>query len=130
MHNVEDYPRKQKRLEKITAVCYYDDRKLNRVISGVIIFGWYYYDNTFDYKGQHKMLKGGIFCMPAQWTGDIVGEMHLHGISAKALAAEIGWHEKYLSAVLNGHREPKEAEDACRSALNRIISRQVQNTTD
>ena len=62
--------------------------------------------------------------MPAQWTADVVGKMHLHRIAAKALAEEIGWHEKYLSAVLNGHREPKGAEEAVRSALNRMIANQ------
>ena len=48
--------------------------------------------------------------MPAKWTADLIGDMHLAGVTAKQLAAEVGWHEKYLSAVMNGHREPKGAE--------------------
>ena len=67
--------------------------------------------------------------MPAQWTADLIGEMHLAGVTAKQLAKEVGWHEKYLSAVVNGHREPKGAEQTLRSALARIISAQNQNTT-
>lgn len=62
--------------------------------------------------------------MPAQWTADLIGKMHLNRITAKQLAAEAGWHEKYLSAVLNGHREPKGAEQTLREALSRIISEQ------
>ena len=58
--------------------------------------------------------------MPAQWTADLLGEMHLLGVTSKQLAAEAGWHEKYLSAVLNGHREPKGAEEKLREALERI----------
>lgn len=58
--------------------------------------------------------------MPAQWTADLIGKMHLCGVTAKQLAAEVGWHEKYLSAVLNGHREPKDAEEKLNSALERI----------
>ena len=58
--------------------------------------------------------------MPAQWTADLVGEMHLKKITAKQLAAEVGWHEKYLSVVLNGHREPKGAEATLRAALLRL----------
>ena len=60
--------------------------------------------------------------MPAQWTADIIGEMHLNGITAKQLAAEVGWHEKYLSAVLNGHRNPKNAETTLRAALDRLVN--------
>ena len=59
--------------------------------------------------------------MPAQWTGRLIGEMHVAGVTAKQLAAEAGWHEKYLSAVLNGHREPKNAEETLRAALARLI---------
>lgn len=59
--------------------------------------------------------------MPAQWTATLIGEMHLAGVTAKQLAVEAGWHEKYLSAVLNGHREPRNAEQTLRAALNRLL---------
>lgn len=62
--------------------------------------------------------------MPAQWTADVIGEMHLYGITAKALAAEIGWNDKYLSTVLNGHRTPKNAEAICKEGLARICVKQ------
>lgn len=58
--------------------------------------------------------------MPAQWTADLIGEMHLKGVTAKALAEEVGWHPKYLSAVLNGHRTPKNAETTLRAALEQM----------
>ncbi len=58
--------------------------------------------------------------MPAQWTAEIIGKMHLAGVTMKQLAAEAGWHEKYLSAVLHGHRNPKGAEEKLRSALARL----------
>lgn len=45
--------------------------------------------------------------MLAQWIGDVIGEMHKNKITASELANEIGWHPKYLSAILNGHRSPK-----------------------
>ena len=67
--------------------------------------------------------------MPAQWTAEVIGEMHIHGITAKRLAAEVGWHEKYLSAVLNGHRQPKRAEATLRDALGRMVSARNQDTT-
>jgi len=59
--------------------------------------------------------------MPAQWTAEIIGQLHLNRITAKQLAAEIGWHEKYLSHVLNGHEEPNGAERKIRDALDRLI---------
>lgn len=68
--------------------------------------------------------------MPAQWTANLIGEMHLAGVTAKQLAAEAGWHEKYLSAVMNGHREPKGAEETLRAALDRIIVARNQNNTE
>lgn len=49
--------------------------------------------------------------MPAKWTADLLGKMHLAGVTAKQLAAEVGWNPKYLSVVLNGHKEPKGAEE-------------------
>ena len=67
--------------------------------------------------------------MPAQWTADVIGKMHLNGITAKQLAAAAGWHEKYLSVVLNGHREPKNAEATLKAALDRLISDKSQSVT-
>lgn len=58
--------------------------------------------------------------MPAKWTAALLGEMHLAGITAKQLAEEVGWHEKYLSAVMNGHRNPKNAQQALMAAMQRL----------
>ena len=55
--------------------------------------------------------------MLAQWIGDVIGEMHKNKITASELANEIGWHPKYLSAILNGHRSPKNAEQKVKQAL-------------
>jgi lambda repressor-like predicted transcriptional regulator len=60
--------------------------------------------------------------MPAEWTGDVVGKLHVHGISAKSLACKLGYNSKYLSSVLNGHRTPPKAEEKCKAALNELIA--------
>lgn len=60
--------------------------------------------------------------MPAQWTADIVGEMHLKGITGKQLAAELDWNPKYLSQVLNSADPPRKAEEKIRSALERLTA--------
>ena len=62
--------------------------------------------------------------MPAQWTGRIVGEIHNHGITAKGLAKELGWNEKYLSQVLNSENPPKNAEQKLTDAMYRLIEKQ------
>lgn len=61
--------------------------------------------------------------MPTQWTSDIIGQMHLNCIAFKELAKEVGWHEKYLSAVMNGHRNPKEARGKLTAALDQLIAK-------
>lgn len=58
--------------------------------------------------------------MPEQWTAEIIGEMHLCGVTSKQLAEAAGWNPKYLSTVLNGHRAPKGAELHLRNALKRL----------
>lgn len=61
--------------------------------------------------------------MPAQWTGVIIGEMHTNDITAKQLAAEVGWNPKYLSQVLNSRVNPKDAEEKLKAALESIKQR-------
>lgn len=60
--------------------------------------------------------------MLEEWTGRVVGAMHVHMIPYKVLADELGWNVKYLSAVLNGHRKPKDAQEKIEAALNKVIS--------
>lgn len=67
--------------------------------------------------------------MPAQWTGNLVGKMHCNGISKKRLAQELGYTQEYVSLVLNGHREPPDAEHRFTEAVNKLISEQEQHTT-
>ena len=60
--------------------------------------------------------------MPKKWTGDLVGLMHTNKISFQALADKLGVTNRYVSMVLNGHREPLGAEDKFRTAVNELIS--------
>lgn len=66
--------------------------------------------------------------MPEKWTADLIGEMHMAGITAKQLAAEAGWHEKYLSAIMNGHKNPRGAEGKLRAALCRLREQEQDST--
>lgn len=61
--------------------------------------------------------------MPKEWTGNLVGLMHTHGITFSELADELGVTNRYVSAILNSHKEPTGAEERLRDALNRIIER-------
>lgn len=67
--------------------------------------------------------------MPAKWTADLLGKMHLAGVTAKELSAEVGWNPKYLSVVLNGHKEPKGAEQKLNDALGRLLARNDTTST-
>lgn len=62
--------------------------------------------------------------MPAQWTAEVIGKMHLHHITAKRLSAHLGYHPKYVSAVLNGRRTPQNAEEVFRRAVDELSSSQ------
>lgn len=66
--------------------------------------------------------------MPKKWTGDLVGLMHTHSISNIQLANKLGVTDKYVSMILNGHREPKGAEKRFRAALDTLIEEQDHHT--
>lgn len=67
--------------------------------------------------------------MPAQWTAKLLGKMHIYGITAKQLAAQLGYHPKYVSAVMNGHKEPRGAEQRFNAALDEIITTKGKERT-
>lgn len=60
--------------------------------------------------------------MPAQWTGEIVGKLHANRIQQVQLAAHMGLTPEYVSMVLNGKREPQNAEQTFRAALEELIA--------
>lgn len=61
--------------------------------------------------------------LPKKWTGNLVGLMHNEKVSFSELAEELGVTNRYLSMVLNGHRDPAGAEEKFTAALDRIIQR-------
>ena len=67
--------------------------------------------------------------LPKEWTGNLVGLMHTHGISFSELADELGVTNRYVSAILNSHKEPNGAEDRLFNAVNRIIERKHSEVT-
>lgn len=64
--------------------------------------------------------------MLAQWIGDLVGKMHIYGITSKELSDQLGYNPKYVSTVLNGKRAPKNAQETFTNALDLIIEDKVR----
>ena len=60
--------------------------------------------------------------MLAQWTADLVGQMHQYKITKSQLADHMGVTREYVSMVLNGHREPAGAETRFRTAVGELIA--------
>lgn len=65
--------------------------------------------------------------MPKEWTGNLVGLMHTEGITFSELADELGVTNRYVSAILNSHKEPAGAEKRMKEAVDRIIERKKKN---
>lgn len=70
------------------------------------------------------------FCMPAQWTGVLVGKLHNAGILRKELAAHMNLNEKYVSSILNGHDEPSGAEARFNAALDELIAEKTTQLSE
>lgn len=61
--------------------------------------------------------------MPAQWTCEIIGKMHMYGISKKQLAQQLGMTPEYTGKVLNGRNTPKNAKNKFTVAVNELINK-------
>lgn len=66
--------------------------------------------------------------MLAQWLGDFVGQMHRYRVSITQLAQEMGVTREYLSAILNGHREPAGIKERLHEALNSVVEKRSATT--
>jgi len=61
--------------------------------------------------------------MLAEWTGQLIGQMHIHEVTRKMLADELGVTKSYVSMILNGQRNPPNVEQRFYSAFKRIIGK-------
>ncbi len=58
--------------------------------------------------------------MPAKWTGDVVAELHINGITQAELAAKMGVTVPYISMLLNGKKSATGAKDRMMEAIQKI----------
>lgn len=61
--------------------------------------------------------------MVEAWTGNIVGMLHVHGITRMELADELGVTPEYVSMVLNGKRSVPAMEKRMTAAIDAIVER-------
>lgn len=54
------------------------------------------------------------------WTGRAVGKMHMLHITNREVAEKMGVTNRYLSMILNGHRNPPGAEQRVGAAIDEI----------
>ena len=62
-----------------------------------------------------------------EWTGALVGRMHVARISKQDLAEELGYTRQYISMILYGKTCPRGAEEKFFAALERIERRRARN---
>lgn len=67
--------------------------------------------------------------MSTEWTGRIVGLLHMHRITQTELAAELGLTAQYISMVLNGKKTSKGIDERMETAIQAIIARRNSNQT-
>ena len=65
--------------------------------------------------------------MLPKWTGDVVGTLHVNSIEIRELDEKKGCAPEYLGKILNGKREPKNAEGKVREALNELLEERGHN---
>lgn len=58
--------------------------------------------------------------MPEPWTGQIVGTMHVEGITYDEVAAEMGVTKAYISMLLSNKRNPVGAKERLERAVDNI----------
>lgn len=59
--------------------------------------------------------------MRDEWTGRVIGELHVHGIRQRELAAAAGITNAYCGMILNGKRNPKGGRERIEQALASLL---------
>ena len=61
--------------------------------------------------------------MREEWTGELVGRMHVAEVTQEELAKEMNVKKSYVSMILNGKRTPKGGRERLEAAFANIIAR-------
>ena len=56
-----------------------------------------------------------------QWIADVVGKMHINKITQTQLAEKLGVTNDYVWMILNGKKNPTNAEKRIKNALEELI---------
>lgn len=59
--------------------------------------------------------------MPEAWTGELIGKMHMAKVRMKDLAEETGWTKGYITMIMNGKRNPENAEQRLNDAFESVL---------
>lgn len=55
------------------------------------------------------------------WTGDVVGLMHVYGITREAIAERLGLSTDYIGMILRGKRCPTDARETLINTVKEMI---------
>lgn len=61
-----------------------------------------------------------------KWIATAVGQMHINRITHSDLARHLGCTREYVTMILNGRKEPKDAKQRITQAINEIIKERKQ----
>ena len=65
--------------------------------------------------------------MPDKWTGELLGRMHNERVTRKELAKQLGVGSAYVTMVLNGNRNPPNAEQRFFDAFTAVLKARESN---
>ena len=63
---------------------------------------------------------------PAEWTGDLVGKMHVNKVRRSDLAEQLNVSEAYISMLLNSKRTTKGAQTKLENAYESVLAKREQ----
>lgn len=64
---------------------------------------------------------------PPEWSGEVVGLMHINKISVSALAEHIGWRREYVSRLLNGAETRANAKEIIEKSVQELIGNSAKD---
>lgn len=64
--------------------------------------------------------------MAEKWTGVFIGKCHNAGVNISEVAKKLGYTKSYVSMVLHGERNPKDAKITFNLALDEIIKEKAK----